>query len=362
MNQALPSITLEYREGSSDKVYRACVEAQGGGYAVNFAYGRRGSTLSTGTKTPKPVPLEEALDVYGKLVCSKTAKGYKPAAGTQPSTGLGSSVPGVRADTGLRAQLLNPIEERDAEAYLADDAFCAQEKFDGRRMLVRKSGADISAANRDGLSTGLPDAVANALSSVAGGFVLDGECVGEVFHAFDLLDDGADLRSHPYVLRLGALRAKFCRLGDSVRVAETATGAAKRGLLAALKAGGKEGVVFKDLRAPWTAGRPATGGAAFKCKFWASCSCVVSKRNARRSVEVALDGECVGNVTVPPNHRVPAVGQVVEVRYLYVAGSEGSLYQPVYLGVRDDVPASDCTRAKQRLKRKPVGEPGDLAA
>jgi bifunctional non-homologous end joining protein LigD len=43
----------------------------------------------------------------------------------------------------------------------------------------------------------------------------------------------------------------------------------------------------------------------------------------------------VGNVTVP------APGDVVEVRYLY-AYRGGSLYQPVYLGRREDVDAPAC--------------------
>lgn len=367
-NESLPSVSLEYREGASDKVYRATVEAQGGGYVVLFAYGRRGSALNTGTKTHNPVPLADALNLYAKLVRSKTAKGYKPAAGTQPSagSGMGYSVPGpVRADTGLRAQLLNPVEEIDAETYLDDDRFCAQEKFDGRRMLVRKSAGGLLAANRDGLTTGMPDTVAASLSTVPGCFVLDGECVGEIFHAFDLLEDGGtDLRQEQYRIRLQTLRMRLAHLDadGSVRVVETATGPAKRLLLTGLKAADREGVVFKDLHAPWSAGRPANGGCAVKLKFWASCSCVVSGINARRSVAVALDGTAVGNVTIPPNHVLPAVGQVVEVRYLYVAGPGGSLYQPVYLGVRDDVPPADCTRTKQQLKTKPSQETEDLAA
>lgn len=44
-------ITLYYREGSSDKGYHAVIEPQGAGFVVNFAYGRRGSTMNTGTKT-----------------------------------------------------------------------------------------------------------------------------------------------------------------------------------------------------------------------------------------------------------------------------------------------------------------------
>ena len=48
-------VSLYYREGGSDKVYQAAIEPKEGGYVVNFAYGRRGSTLTSGTKTSAPV-------------------------------------------------------------------------------------------------------------------------------------------------------------------------------------------------------------------------------------------------------------------------------------------------------------------
>ena len=39
------NVTLYYREGSSDKVYQVSLEPKGDGFIVNFAFGRRGSTL-----------------------------------------------------------------------------------------------------------------------------------------------------------------------------------------------------------------------------------------------------------------------------------------------------------------------------
>ena len=78
------SITLYFREGSSDKLYYAAIEPEDGGFVVNFAYGRRGSTLQTGRKTPAPVPYEKAKTVYDKLVREKTAKGYTPGAEGTP--------------------------------------------------------------------------------------------------------------------------------------------------------------------------------------------------------------------------------------------------------------------------------------
>jgi len=70
------SVKLYFREGTSDKVYEASVSSQGPGYVVNFAFGRRGANPQVGTKTPAPVPLEEAMGIYEKLVASKKAKGY----------------------------------------------------------------------------------------------------------------------------------------------------------------------------------------------------------------------------------------------------------------------------------------------
>ncbi len=74
----LPSVRLFYRDGSSDKVYHVGINAVEGGYTVTFAFGRRGSALSAGTKTSAPVPMEKASQIYDKLLAEKTGKGYTP--------------------------------------------------------------------------------------------------------------------------------------------------------------------------------------------------------------------------------------------------------------------------------------------
>ena len=51
----------------------------------------------------------------------------------------------------------------------------------------------------------------------------------------------------------------------------------------------------------------------------------------------------VGNVTVPANQAIPQAGVLVEVRYLY-AHDGGSLFQPVLLGVRDDITEEEYDR------------------
>ena len=60
-------ITLYYRQGSSDKIYQAYIEESGGGFIVNFAFGRRGTTLQSGTKTATPVPFADAKKIFDKL-------------------------------------------------------------------------------------------------------------------------------------------------------------------------------------------------------------------------------------------------------------------------------------------------------
>jgi bifunctional non-homologous end joining protein LigD len=70
-------VTLYYEKGTSNKTYRCWLEPSDGGYVVNFAYGRWGGPLTTGTKTPTPVEREEARYIFAKLVAAKKKKGYE---------------------------------------------------------------------------------------------------------------------------------------------------------------------------------------------------------------------------------------------------------------------------------------------
>jgi bifunctional non-homologous end joining protein LigD len=313
--------------------------------------------MNTGTKTNVPVDYPDARRILDKLVKEKTAKGYTPGPDGTPYQHTDQE----QRATGLVPQLLNPIDEAEVERLVADVAWAMQEKFDGRRMLVRKQGAAIHGINRKGLMVGLPSPVTVAVHAIPGDFILDGEAVGDVLHCFDLLElNGEDHQPLPYRQRLTAL-LNLLMSGQQRQVrfiTTTYQAAEKTSLLEHLRFQKKEGVVFKRLDAPYTAGRPNAGGAHLKHKFYATLSAVVGRINAQRSVEVQLrDGKQwigAGNVTIPPNHRVPGVGAVVEVRYLYAFPESGSLYQPTYLGPRSDVDRRECTAAQ--LKYKPRGE------
>jgi len=350
-------VTLYYRDGSSDKVYQCSIEPAGAQFVVNFAFGRRGSTLNTGTKTTAPVDYETAKRIFDKLVREKTAKGYTPGADGTPYRHTDKE----QRATGLLPQLLNPIDESEVARLVADDRYAMQEKFDGKRMLLVKAGDAVSGVNRKGLTVGLPSSIIESGKGIPGDFILDGECVGDVLFAFDLLElNGKDQRLLPYRKRMLAL-TDLLGSGQHPHI-QLVTAACNRNektrLLEKFRAVNKEGVVFKQLDAPHAPGRPNSGGPQLKHKFYATVSVVVGKINAQRSVEVRLrDGRrwvVAGNVTIPVNQSVPAVGAVVDVRYLYAFKESRCLYQPTYLGQRSDVTESECVVAQ--LKYKSGGE------
>ncbi len=96
---ATTTASLHYREGNSDntgtrfarlemtarrvhsgmadggKLYQAAIEPEDDGFIVTYACGRRGNTLTTGTKTDVPVTLATATRLFDKLVSAKLAKG-----------------------------------------------------------------------------------------------------------------------------------------------------------------------------------------------------------------------------------------------------------------------------------------------
>ena len=351
--EAPERVSLYYREGSSYKVYQAAIEPAGDQFVVNFAYGRRGSTLATGTKTSMPVDYDTAKKIYAKLVGEKKAKGYTEGVDGTPYQHTD------KQPSGILPQLLNPVEETDVGLFFGDDAYCAQEKFDGRHLLVRKQDDDLQGVNKKGLVVGLPQTVADELRAMPGSFITDGESIGDDYHVFDLLElDGDNLRSLPY-------RERFARLADLllmsdaqgtyIRLVQTAFKTKqKTELWERLRRENREGVVLKRLDAPYVPGRPNSGGPQLKFKFVATASVIVAKVNVKRSVEVSLfNGRSLvscGNVTIPANHAIPSIGAVVEVRYLYAYRDSLALYQPVYLGVRDDVEPGECVIQQLKFK------------
>ena len=168
-------ISLWYYEGASDKTYEAEIVPVSDGFQVNFAYGRRGGTMNTGTKTSKPVPYVQAKKIFDTLVHAKLAKGYEPmGAPIKVFTGFGGD---KRAPSGYKPQLLNAIEEADLEMYFKDPGYMMQEKMDGERLMAKKLGGDFFGINRKGEVVPLPEQIAAEMRKLPD-CVLDGEQVG----------------------------------------------------------------------------------------------------------------------------------------------------------------------------------------
>lgn len=90
---------LFFREGNSDKVYEVDLcEAGAGEFLVNFRYGRRGTALREGTKTPFPESRAKAEQIFDGLVGEKTRKGYR----VEGEAGMREEIP-VSAATAIPA-------------------------------------------------------------------------------------------------------------------------------------------------------------------------------------------------------------------------------------------------------------------
>lgn len=347
------SISLYFQAGSSDKRYDAFLEEANGGWVVNFAYGRRGSTLRPGTKTNAPVPYAQAKKIYDKLVGSKTAEGYVEGEGATAFQG-GETAERI---SGLTPQLLNAIDSDTVSDFMTDDAWVAQPKHDGERRMVKLASGAATGINRKGLTVALSKSLEAAILALPRDCALDGEAIGDTLFVFDILAiEDNDLTQRSYKERLYHLDNVLDGTQHSLLVKiETALSyEQKQALYEAQLAANKEGLVFKRLDATYQPGRPASGGSQVKFKFIETASFLVSKVNAKRSVALALfdkDGAeiGVGNVTIPANHEIPAAGDIVEVQYLY-AYKGGSVYQPVYLGKRADLDVGDCQITQLKYK------------
>lgn len=357
------STSLYFRQGTSDKVYHVDLVATGEGkFLVNTRWGARSAQkLRSGTKTPRPLPYDEATARYHELVKEKLSEGYTPSESGAPYQGapMGARVSGVVP------QLLNAVDDAGLETLLLDDGYAMQPKHNGERRLVRVSGAVVEGINRKGLVVELPGTVAEAAATIGLNCIVDGELVVHTLHAFDLLEhDGISIREKPFGERYRLLEAILSkpplRRGSSaIQLVETALGQeSKRKLLARVKAANGEGVVLKLLNSPYEPGRPNTGGTQLKYPFYATATCRVSSHHgAKRSVSIEVVGHdqwvAVGNVMIPPNHAMPAIGALCEVRYLY-AYPGGSLVQPVFEGERRDLAENDAKI--EQLKYRPRAE------
>jgi len=345
-------VSFECTEGGSNKEYHIQMVKSGDGFVINFQYGAIGSTLKPGSKTPAgPVNEAEANKLFNKLIKERLAKGYTQV-GEAKASQFSAEVVTQKKTHGIFPQLLNSIEEDEVQKFINDDNYLAQEKKDGeRRMSIcNKKLKSFIGLNKKGQEVQLQDCIIKSFKderTFAEEFTVDGEIIGEILYLFDLLSlNNDDLRKNPYSGRLNVLRT--LKFGKNVEVVKTAyTRAEKQKMYDELRANNAEGIVFKRKDSVHTAGRPNSGGPHLKNKFYKEASFIVKDfTKGKRSVGLELlneSGERVfmGKCTIPPNKEIPAIGEVVEVRYLY-AYKGGAIFQPVYKHKRTDVDVEEC--------------------
>jgi bifunctional non-homologous end joining protein LigD len=370
--------TLHYIGGTSDKIYKAWVEnyPTENQFIVNFAFGRRGSRLQTGTKTNSSVSLTNATKIYDKLIDSKLAKGYN-IIGRQEHNGgclqtqevcgsIQESVDSYRIPNNPTNSpnkdylpiLLNTTTEEEIEALSSNKNWVFQEKFDGKRLIVSVKDQKSKAFNKKGIEIGIPHSILEEAEILAQGenIVLDGEYVNNTFIVFDIIAYKKCLKKAPYSTRLEILEKIFSRFsGLAIRGIETSKSTKeKRELFLSLKSSKKEGVVAKELSATYLPGRPNSKGPYLKHKFVKTTSAIVSGHNQKHSVCLCLleNGKKIpiGNVTIPQREPLPEVDSVIEVKYLYAMPNSNSLYQPTFLTKRDDVDQKECTLSQLEYK------------
>jgi bifunctional non-homologous end joining protein LigD len=346
------SVFLFFSEGGSDKEYHVHLRQVGvQTFMVQYANGPRGKVGQSKDKLTAPVSLEDAKTCFDKLVAEKQKKGY-----TESPSGVRFTATelGARA-SGHAQQLPSAIDHVTAMQLLNDDAWAMQEKANGERrtIVIRPDG--VRGINKLGLYTSIPETWVEQLSAVQNA-TLDGEQIGNEFYAFDLIElNGNDFRQEPLSTRWSYLEALLTPLMPqmpSINLLELHRQSENKATVwRNLERQNREGMVFKKLRDPYTAGRSLS---ALKYKFVETCTVIVIQRNAQRSALVGLldtAGNLVatGNVTIPQAFDV-SVGDLIEIRYLYF-NPGGAFEQPVFLHKRADVDRSEATFTQiQRTK------------
>jgi len=372
--------TLHNTEGGADKLYRVQVVCDNQTYGVRCDSCRRGNAwVDQGWKHQGLATLEEAVKKAEAVMKGKVKGGYKitgsfentealgTAEGPQAPVGISQE---AKARTGFRPQLLNSIEEAEAEQLILDDRWVMEEKKDGRRRSIQEDQNGLTGINKLGEAVPVEHEMAEAARTMFGtsGFLVDGEIIGDTLHAFDLLQvgegKGGDLREMGYMARkerLGLFAKFHPAVAGSISVVQTHVGReAKRKAFDALKTANAEGVVFKLKDAPFKEGRPNSNGDQRKYKFTATATFICcGTKPGKRSIRLGIldkDGNVqdMGFCTIPANHEIPADQTLVEVRYLYAFPNGGKLHQPCYLGERDDIRYEEAVI--EQLKFKPTGE------
>lgn len=253
----------------------------------------------------------------------------------------------------VRPMLCDEVSADDIPKYVEDPTRVFQVKYDGHRVMLHITAGSVAVYGRGGQrSQHEPRFLTAPYAQVLtlADCVLDGELVDSTLWIFDLPVHpgfGINLDS-PYEERLNTLTKMFNAWGpdpERYRLADTAYDEVEKAQMALdLLRNRNEGVVIKTLSGKY---KPAKRNSdALKAKFVKSCDVVVTGiahgGHDNYVLSVYKDGELIemGRCSAIGKAKVN-VGDVIEVRYLYV-GAGNRLYQPRMMSVRTDKTPEEC--------------------
>lgn len=252
----------------------------------------------------------------------------------------------------LRPMLAEPAT--DVDDLLQDDEFLAQYKLDGDRFVIEVNEGVVAAYNRQGqpkTSNMAPEVLAPFYHLTEGYWVFDGEMVGRTLWLFDMAAAWGRLpKNAPFVERYNMMAGVLTgmKLPECVRILPCSQGLEdKQFLLQHAVEEEREGVIFRRMSGSYQFGRRTKDLQKYKflkeADVFVTQVGVKSKENAEVAVYNSGLEQVVGMVSTIGKGDV-AVGDVLEVRFLYVLDPEfPRMFQPRILRKRTDKSAEECS-------------------
>jgi predicted DNA-binding WGR domain protein len=255
----------------------------------------------------------------------------------------------------VRPMLATGISRDNVSAYLHGPDWVAQHKLDGDRFVIDVNNGDVTVYNRQGQpkTSNIAAAALDPFRNLTDGhWMFDGEIVGRKLWLFDIIAADTHMAADaPYHIRHDILTRIIGALApnpDDVEIVATISGADnKNTLLATIVAENREGIIFRNIHSPYQPGRRSTDLIKYKLIREADCVVTAVGTGAKQNATLAVtdhDGtlRTVGSVSTIGKGTI-AVGDIVEVQYLYVVdGNNPRMFQPRILRRRHDKTANDC--------------------
>ncbi|HLY25691.1 MAG TPA: WGR domain-containing protein [Aggregatilineales bacterium] len=282
MGKIVEQWAAAYQGGTSDKVWAGAYTDDG---IFLSTWGRRGSNLQQGVKPLGSVAA--ASKEYQKKVGEKKSEGYTQVGFNDSYYQVRSFDPTLVAAAPKPAATPAPAplyltshvtacDERALKQYLEMPSYGLSEKVNGERTVLSYDGKTLKAFNRKGQPCATVPSGAQPLVYLGCPFVIDGERMGaDTFVAFDLMEwDGKDVKAQPFSQRIATLETAMQQhnlipyassvYGDVPCVGQFPTGVKllgvecdserKRELFAYLQDTNREGVILRQLDAPYEVG------------------------------------------------------------------------------------------------------------